>query len=543
MPGEKQTEKIFNRIWNNMDALRLIVLSVFFVIVIFSSWMCDDAYHGFVMAKHLVEGNGFVYNIGERVNAATNPLFILIIALVDAVSDSMYISATVVSVLFSSLAAIILLFKFCETRMQLAECFIFLCTCRSFVTYTTSGLENCLLFLLAVLMMLVILKNEEYGTKQLLILALVMSAAAMTRLDNALIYAPVLVYIYLFKRKNVSFIKCVLVGFTGLLPFILWECFSLFYYGSLVPNTAYIKLNTGISTATYIERGLEYIGVTFINDILVILLPVIAVIICLHIKDNKYRMIAAGLIFYLLYLIRIGGDFMLGRHFTVIYFISVILVMHIQKEKGMLAMGQSRRYALTGSLIMISFFSLMINQAYGKQFLWGESRVTKADIADERDFYYPKTSLFSNFDGFTKYHDMLIKYTWSTDEINIIKKEEKKRALLSWAPGIIVYYNSDIYLQDPFGLGDPLLSRLPSAKEPEDSFRVGHMHRDIPKGYRESIENNDNEIVDPSLHKYYDKIRIVVCGEDLWDKNRLKTIIDFNLGKYDYLIDEYKKIQ
>lgn len=49
------------------------------MIVLFNAWNCDAAYHGFVTVRNLINGDGFVYNIGERVNVCTCPLFILIL--------------------------------------------------------------------------------------------------------------------------------------------------------------------------------------------------------------------------------------------------------------------------------------------------------------------------------------------------------------------------------------------------------------------------------------------------------------------------------
>jgi len=533
---------VIEKIWNDQQILKLLVLGSFLIIVIFSSWMCDDAYHGFVMAKHLIEGNGFVYNIGERVNAATNPLFILVVAGMDALSGSMYASATIVSILFSVLAVVFLLTGFCNNKIQIAEAFVLLCSCKSFMTYTTSGLENCLLFFLSSIIMYIVLKNDVFDKKQLLYLALLFSAVAMTRMDNALIYAPLTVYIFIFKRKNVGFIKGSFIGLTGLMPFLLWEVFSLFYYGSFLPNTAYIKLNTGISSAVYIERGLEYFGMTFLNDMPVILLPVAVIILCLGIKDNKYRLIAAGMIFYLLYLVRIGGDFMLGRHFTVLYFISSFVMMQVQTDKGYQGTQSEKRNGIiiTGVFAAIAICSLMLGQIYGKQFLWRQYRATKAGVADEREFYYPHTALMTNINSKLVYNKMVVRNIWDEEDIDKIREENRKRALLDWAAGIKVYYNSDLYLQDPIGLGDPLLSKLPAAEIPEESFRVGHMYRDIPEGYVESIENNDNEISDPALHEYYDKILLITRGS-LFDENRIKTIIGMLKGEYDYLLKNYIK--
>ena len=54
---------------------KYLFIFVFAITIFLCSWNSDDAFHGFVMVKNLLNGNGFVYNVGERVNAATCPLF------------------------------------------------------------------------------------------------------------------------------------------------------------------------------------------------------------------------------------------------------------------------------------------------------------------------------------------------------------------------------------------------------------------------------------------------------------------------------------
>lgn len=78
---------------NKMDKLT-VVKGMAFLMVMFLvtslAWHCDDAYHGFVMARNLVKGNGFVYNIGERVNVSTCPLFTLFVAGIYAVGEHVF---------------------------------------------------------------------------------------------------------------------------------------------------------------------------------------------------------------------------------------------------------------------------------------------------------------------------------------------------------------------------------------------------------------------------------------------------------------------
>jgi len=94
----------------------------------------------------------------------------------------------------------------------------------------------------------------------------------------------------------------------------------------------------------------------------------------------------------------------------------------------------------------------------------------------------------------------------------------------------------DIYVIDYHSLADPLRARLPV----NGIMRVGHYERVMPLGYRETIANGfvRNEIVNPDLHIYYDKLMTLIRG-DLFARGRLGEIIKFNLGQYDYLIKNY----
>ena len=101
-----------------------------------------------------------------------------------------------------------------------------------------------------------------------------------------------------------------------------------------------------------------------------------------------------------------------------------------------------------------------------------------------------------------------------------------------------MYYNSDLYLNDWYGLGDPFISKLPGVKE--DNWRIGHIWREPPEGYEETIAyEEENLIQNEDISKYYDVIRLITRGP-LFDGSRLKAIIDINLGKYDYLVENYK---
>jgi hypothetical protein len=63
-------------------------------------WLCrglrhDDAFITFVYARHLGAGEGFVFNLGERVLGATSPLHVLLLALVYLVTGDVLPTAAI----------------------------------------------------------------------------------------------------------------------------------------------------------------------------------------------------------------------------------------------------------------------------------------------------------------------------------------------------------------------------------------------------------------------------------------------------------------
>ncbi len=98
--------------------------------------------------------------------------------------------------------------------------------------------------------------------------------------------------------------------------------------------------------------------------------------------------------------------------------------------------------------------------------------------------------------------------------------------------GMLGYFGGpDLYIVDFMGLGDPLLARLPAISP----WRIGHFQRLIPDGYIASIESGTNQIRDPKLATYYERLRVITRGP-IWQSTRLKAIVRMNLGAYGDLL-------
>jgi arabinofuranosyltransferase len=106
------------------------------------------------------------------------------------------------------------------------------------------------------------------------------------------------------------------------------------------------------------------------------------------------------------------------------------------------------------------------------------------------------------------------------------------------AAGFIGYAaGPTVHLVDRYGLGDPLLARLPA----EVPWRMGHFARHVPGGYLETLGSGRDQIMDPSIGAYFEKLRIITEGP-IWSRERWRTIWRMNTGQYDHFIASYELV-
>ena len=532
---QKKKSQFTEYLSDETNRYRFYTLLLFIGIITALAWQSDDAYHAYVMAKNLVLGNGFVYNVGERASATSCPLFTLVIACGYFVVRKMFIVSLLVCIIFSASAYSIVLKNFCRTKKQVIFTFLTLIGSSCFISYTTSGLENCLLFFLAALFMKYYFSSKTYNGRTLFVLAVLVALIAMTRMDAVLMFVPMVVFAFLARREKVSFIKAVGIGFAGLLPFIGWELFSVIYYGFPVPNTAYVKLGTDIPLREYLVRGVQYLLTSAFCDMLLIAVPVVVVLITLIIKKANYLYCSVGIVLYAGYVLYIGGDFMLGRHFTVLFFLSVICCLQMHNKEFGAYQGRLKLEKVVAGVVIAGLIYSGTTGVITDQFLFGNN--FSSPISDERAGYFRFTSLFNNALSYFKDGKMVLRDAWNEQGIEEYREAGYEGGILKMVPGISIYYNSDMYLNDLYALGDPFLSKLPAVRE--ENWRIGHMWRESPAGYNDTVLYGENVIENEDLHQYYEIIKLITRG-DMWDKERLQAIVDINMGKYDHLIENYK---
>jgi arabinofuranosyltransferase len=491
------------------DPLVIVLIALLLFIILRNSWICDDGYITFRTIDNFVNGYGLVYNVGERVQTYTHPLWMFVLSASYYFTREIFFTTSVISIQMTLLALLVLTSRIAVSRDSLLFSLLVLTLSKSFVDYSTSGLENSLAhFILAVF--LAVYFCFESSPRKLFLLSLLCSLGILNRMDAGLLYMPVLLYEFCRLRKA----RLVGIVLLGQLPFFLWEVFSIFYYGFPVPNTAYAKLNTGIPQTELLVQGGLYVLNSLKFDPITLVSVSASIVLVVVTKKRQCFPVAAGLILYLLYVVRIGGDFMSGRFFTVPLFCAVAML--ARHDVGSLRVHLR---LLLFVLAMVIGFSAPRPTLFPWKTIAHEINDRETGIALEREY-----------DTFDNYRHLK-----RTRSEGIQAAEDGRKVYLVTGAGIRgLYAGRDVHVVDYYALLDPLLARLPAARN--KNWRIGHFLRVIPEGYLETLELQSNRLVDPSLGLLYEKLSIITQGE-LWDAERVCEIWRMNWGKYRNLID------
>ena len=505
------------------SAIALVVLAM---ILLRTAWISDDAYITFRTVDNLIHGYGLTWNIAERVQAFTNPLWLFLLAPAYALTHEVYFTSLALCMAVSLAAAAILTHALSVSVRGALLGMAILTFSKAFTDYSTSGLENPLTHLLLSMFCVVYLRRQP-TLQNLFWLALITSLAALNRMDTILLFLPALTFA--FFSWPIPKVKGFWTIILGCLPFAIWEFFSLWYYGFLFPNTAYAKLNTGISPPELIQQGFVY----FINSLTVdpLTLTVIAAGLAVTAWFRKWSLWAleGGVLLYLLYVLRIGGDFMSGRFLAAPLFAAVILVSQYPLDRH--DRSVDLLFLAVALLGLSTPYSPVLSRSdYERNPMATEILISRG-INDERGYYYQGTGLLraNRASAQSRWPDL----DWVSDGARA--RQNGRSVIVTGSVGLFGFYaGPQVHIVDEWALADPLLARLPA--EYAANWHIGHFARRLPDGYLDTLQTGQNVIRDKNLAAYYDQLALITRG-GLWDTNRLVAIWKMNTGQFSYLID------
>jgi hypothetical protein len=203
----------------------------------------DDALIFSRFAVHLAEGNGPVYNLGERVEGFTSPLWVALVAASSLISSDVIVTAKVMGVILALLAVLSVYgvcYELSRDRHVAFSCAAILSMSQLFQSWSGSGMDVALFVLWVCGTSYAALKREGID-----VVLVATTGIGFFLRPEAYIVAFVLWSSLLFspygKGKRIAsrsfMVHLGAVIAIGLLPFALrW-----IYYGELLPNTFYAK--------------------------------------------------------------------------------------------------------------------------------------------------------------------------------------------------------------------------------------------------------------------------------------------------------------
>lgn len=490
------------------------------IILIKAAWLSDDSFITFRTVDNFINGCGLRWNIVERVHTNTHPFWMFLVSFFYFFTREIYYTVIILSLGLTFLSAFLTARWLALDQNSLFIIFSIFISSRAFVDYSTSGLENPLSYLLLVIFSIYFFKRP-LTSKNLVFLYIISSLAMFNRMDTILLYSPPLIYATYtaWKAENIPILALLKKFLIGFVPLLLWILFSLIYYGFPFPNTYYAKLKTGISGGVLFHQGLLYVGDSLCRDTVTVVVIVFSILVTLKIKERKNQSAAVGILLYVFYVVKIGGDFMSGRFFALPLLAAVVLLSRIELKRSI-----SITLAILFLLIGLSVQHPTI--FYNKK----DSAPPKSNtgIVDERGYYFPSMGLITG----SRYQHLP---RYPTIKKALAARKGKKKLYIKSMIGFFGYYaGPHIHIIDRMGLGDPLLAHLPVDKTKK--WRIGHFKRPIPGGYLETLKTGQNCIEDPKISKLYDIIKEITRGK-VFSLKRFILIVRFNLGCYGNLTE------
>jgi len=293
----------------------------------------DDSFITYRYVKNFAEGNGLVFNIGERVEGYTCFMWVILLASLKVLGINFVSASQTLGILFSFLT---LLFTFLISLNVFPKnktayysitfsliAVLLIVSNGAFAYWASSGMETGMFGFFVTLGIYLYLKESTAKTNYFPYSSLAFLIASLARPEGNLIFAVTILHKVfvtlkspgenrikvLFSKNNLVWLILYLVPAVA---YMIWRCM---YYGYLLPNTFYAK--TG-SSLEYFKTGAEYFW-EFVKTYGLYGLLVPLILVNLKSKENYYQYLYLILVFFLfsVYVILVGGDVLRPARFFV----------------------------------------------------------------------------------------------------------------------------------------------------------------------------------------------------------------------------------
>lgn len=484
----------------------------------------DDAMVSMRYAYNLAHGNGLVWNIGERVEGFTNPLWVGFMALfhllpIPLAKTSLAIQISGTILLTANLYFVRRIVEyFTDDLLSMLAAVAFTAFYAPLISWGLLGMEVSALALILTATLWLILKNggDHFSIWPYVLLAV----STLIRFDMAVPYLVILMILTIaqkgYRRQHLLWGLVLLILFLGAQTLARY-----LYFGELLPNTYYLKVQ-GWPFVLRILRGL-YALVWFIyyTNWALFLLPLS---IFLFRRDWKVTLIIFVIIGQLVYSVYVGGDAWeehggANRFIAIampLYFAGFAVAVEQLRQKAVATLGSARAAEVGSRLAWIVVFVIAL---LNFNLLNGDWKsIERWDLARRPDYVAGSD------------HNLQI----------ALALQDTTRPGASVAvvgAGTIPYLLPDRYAIDILGKADPIIAhgpvRAPMSIEDVPTMRPGHMKWNYAHTFGElkpdvivSIWEGTDKEAEPYLKDYVyaaigDGIKVYLRKDSpniIWDK-------------------------
>jgi arabinofuranosyltransferase len=448
---------------DNINKKYLLVMVIFFVLYcLFLSWSfwfqnVDDAYISFRYGRNLMNGHGLVYNPGEYVEGYTNFLWTVITAPFTKVkSIDISIFALSIGLVFS----IINIFILAKITRQFSDLFpekpaylillpvIFFALDDSIAFWAIGGMEFPMYTLFILAAAYYYFKIND-GPKNYVFMSIFLMLVTLTRPEGNMIFVITMFHFLLYRKSiNKWGKKFLLISLYYGVFALFYYGFKYMYYGQIIPNTFYAKGVTDISMNLLL--GFKYLALC-IGTRLYIFIFILFVPFKKVYKDFKQSYLILFTFVYILYILFVGGDWMIANRF----FVPIIPFLYILSAIGMvyavrkITMIGSRYKTLKQKIINIGvpilgvlLFAVTLSLLEYKELI----------INDENYKYEHQWSMFGKW----------------------LKMNVSPNTVIAVGPAGKIPYYSELYTIDMWGLNNDYISKTRSKR-----LQAGHKKFDF----------------------------------------------------------------
>ena len=504
-----------------------IAAALLFTLVVFKqAWISDDALLIARTVANWLAGYGPYVNIGEAAQAFTSPLWFVMTAGASWIARDILVTLIAMGVLTAGFA-VYFLARDLKHWWQAVLLMIPLMSSFAIMDFTTGGLENPLLFLL------IVIAWHQARRQRLVSSVLAMGLLVLTRFDMAFLAMPAVAFVAreVWRRDRKRLPHLIFAAFT---PLVGWFAFSLVTYGSIFAETAPAKLNLLIPRRELLSQGVGYLVESFHGDWVTLGLVIFAAAGFFFRSVTGFsKSLVLGAFFYLLYVVWVGGDFMIGRFVFVPAVVGLVVLAEVLSGKAHDLLQEhvtasatpTNPGRVTSVLTAVALLGAVLLFQGGLHPVtehpirtatrWSSADPLHLGIADERRVYVQGGYSLWNWLLMEPYENKFAVLRSALRDWPSGREVDEVRIKCGGFGTASILAGPQVHFVDPCGKADPFLARRPFEAN-KGRWRIGHFWREIPEGYIEALVSGDARLLDDSHRDAFTEISLARRVDSRW---------------------------